>query len=192
MDQVLFNQNVRDAGRHQELTTIHHHRTVQTLSIWKIGMKCEFVVNIVRFNHPYSARDGPRRNGCMSRPNVDAVENFIQRPCKCRIDHSKGAEPEKFRSHHGRVPIVGSHSLQHEMFLPYFLGSAALVKTSSEGQNRKFLVKSKATLPHQRSEAIEYIHTQRSHESHGYEDPQKEKREAQAKNATLTSPVKVE
>lgn len=41
-------------------------------------------------------------------------------------------------------------------------------------------------------EVIEYTNTQRHHESHGSEATRKEKRQAQAQDATLAAPVQVE
>ena len=41
-------------------------------------------------------------------------------------------------------------------------------------------------------EVIEYTNAQRHHESHGSEATRKEKRQAQAQNATFVAPVKVE
>ena len=52
MNQVVLNHNVGQTGRYQQLASIHHHRSIQTLSVGEIRVEGEFVVDIMRLNHP--------------------------------------------------------------------------------------------------------------------------------------------
>jgi hypothetical protein len=52
MNQVVLNHNVGQTGRYQQLTSIHNHRSIQTLPVGEIRVEGEFVVDIMRLNHP--------------------------------------------------------------------------------------------------------------------------------------------
>ena len=106
MNEVVLNHNVGQAGRYQQLASIHDHRTIQTFSVREIRIEGEFVVDVMRLNHPNCTGNTPGCNGLMFGPEVYSVENLVQDPSEGRIEQTKSIEFEKFNHHDAAVPII--------------------------------------------------------------------------------------
>ena len=119
MNQVVLNHNVGQTGRYQQLASIHNHRPIQTLSVREIRIKGEFVVDVVRLNHPNCTGNTPGCNGPMFGPEVYSVENFVQDQSESRIEQTKSTEFEKFNHHNASVPIIGLNSFQQSSIQPF-------------------------------------------------------------------------
>lgn len=110
MNQVVFNHNVGQTSCHQQLARIHDHRTIQTFPIGEIRIEGEFIVDVMRLNHPNCAGNTPGCNGPMFGPEVYSVEKLVQDPSEGRIEQTKSTEFEKFTHHDAAGPIVGFDS----------------------------------------------------------------------------------
>ena len=136
MNQVVLNHNVGQTGRYQQLASIHHHRPIQTLSVGEIRVEGEFVVDIMRLNHPNCTRNAPGCYSPMFGPEVYFVENLVQDPSEGRIEQTKRTELEKFNHHDAPVPIVGLDSFQHPSIQPFLQERVICqLKWPSKGKN---------------------------------------------------------
>ncbi len=136
MNQVVLNHNVGQTGRYQQLASIHHHRPIQTLSVGEIRVEGEFVVDIMRLNHPNCTRNAPGCYSPMFGPEVYFVENLVQDPSEGRIEQTKCTEFEKFNHHDAPVPIVGLDSFQHPSTQPFLQERVICqLKWPSKGKN---------------------------------------------------------
>ncbi len=136
MNQVVLNHNVGQTGRYQQLASIHDHRSIQTLSVGEIRVEGEFVVDIMRLNHPNCTRNAPGCYSPMFGPEVYFVENLVQDPSEGRIEQTKCTEFEKFNHHDAPVPIVGLDSFQHPSTQPFLQERVICqLKWPSKGKN---------------------------------------------------------
>ena len=136
MNEVVLYHNVGQTGRYQQLASIHHHRPIQTLSVGEIRVEGEFVVDIMRLNHPNCTRNAPGCYSPMFRPEVYFVENLVQDPSEGRIEQTKRTEFEKFNHHYAPVPIVGLDSFQHPSIQPFLQERVICqLKWPSKGKN---------------------------------------------------------
>ena len=136
MNQVVLNHHIGQTGRYQQLTSIHDHRSIQTLSVGEIRVEGEFVVDIMRLNHPNSTRNAPGCYSPMFGPEVYSVENLVQDPSKGRIKQTKRTEFEKFNRHDALVPIVCLDSFQQPSIQPFLQERVICqLKWPSKGKN---------------------------------------------------------
>lgn len=136
MNQVVLNHNVGQTGRYQQLASIHNHRPIQTLSVGEIRVEGEFVVDIMRLNHPNCTRNAPGCYSPMFGPEVYFVENLVQDPSEGRIEQTKRTEFEKFNHHDAPVPIIGLDSFQHPSIQPFLQERVICrLKWPSKGKN---------------------------------------------------------
>jgi hypothetical protein len=141
MNQVVLNHNVGQTGRYQQLTSIHDHRSIQTLSVGKIRIEGEFVVDVMRLNHPNCTGNAPGCNGPMFGPEVYFVENLVQDPSEGRIEQTKSTEFEKFNHHDASVPIIFLDSPQQSSIQPFLLERVVCqLKIAFKGQKRHQLI----------------------------------------------------
>ncbi len=136
MNQVVLNHNVGQIGRYQQLASIHDYRPIQTLSVGEIRVEGEFVVDIMRLNHPNCTRNAPGCYSPMFGPEVYFVENLVQDPSEGRIEQTNCTEFEKFNHHDAPVPIVGLDSFQHPSIQPFLQERVICqLKWPSKGKN---------------------------------------------------------